>query len=349
MAEHEDAVYVYDVFRDKPDCTELVGRLKALPLRPTIILSVEQGPEYILDRPNGERDLACVLKHLRSTSRKVKALLLQAPVFLDRGEEVVRRAALLGAFATRYRGYLSGVQVDVEPYTIEDWGCCSVEKRRAILRDLHQLLSRVRRNLGGLSLGVVAPWWYPVVRDLPEAGPEALFLVADEIYLMAYGDEGGPVMGGTAERILARVDAPEFFAGKGRMYIALATYEFRSADHLQAELETLRRRLASRTSFAGTAIFHAASPFNVPLARFLSGTVTDSQGKGLPDAEIEAEGIKARTNTCGQFSLARLTGPKVEMTVRKPGFRARKVQAELAPPGVVRELGNIALEAAESR
>lgn len=67
MAEHEDAVYVYDVFRDKPDCTELVGRLKALPLRPTIILSVEQGPEYILDRPNGERDLACVLKQDRKS------------------------------------------------------------------------------------------------------------------------------------------------------------------------------------------------------------------------------------------------------------------------------------------
>ncbi len=341
----EDSVYVYDVFKPGTACAEMEERLKALPLRSTVILSIEQGPEFVLDRPKGEDDLACVLNHLRAASRKVKVLLLQDPVFLDRGEEAVRRAALVSAFAERHKGQLAGVQVDVEPYTIEKWGCCNAEERRAILRDLHQLLTRVRRNLGGLPLAVVAPWWYPVVRELPEAGPELMFQVVDEIYLMAYGDEGGPLVGGTAERVLGRVDAPEFFTGKGRMYIALAAYEFRSPEHLQAELETVRRRLASRPTFAGTALFHATSAFNVPLGRFVSGTVIDPDGKRLAGVEVQADGATAKTNVCGQFSL-RLPGTstKAELVLRKPGFLARKLQPDLPMPGSTRELGNITLE-----
>ena len=40
----EDAVYVYDLFREPNDCASLIQRLRMLPLRPTVILSMEQGP-----------------------------------------------------------------------------------------------------------------------------------------------------------------------------------------------------------------------------------------------------------------------------------------------------------------
>ncbi len=341
----EDAVYVYDVFRDASVCADVVARLRQLPLRRTVILSVEQGSEFILDRAKGEPLLACVLQHLRASARTVKALLLQDPSFLAKGEEAVRRAVLVGEFAARHPRQLSGAQVDVEPYTVEKWSCCNAEERRRALRDLHQLLGRVRRQLRGLPLGVAAPWWYPAVtRELPEAAPEAFLEVADELYLMAYGDEGGPLVGGEAERVLARVDAPEFFPGSGRVHIALATYEFRSPAHFQAELEKVRRRLAAWPTFAGTAVFHAASGFNFPLARLVSGTVTDEAGDGLPDVEIEAAGIRGRTNMCGQFLLRGLPDGKAELILRKEGFRTRLFPVQGRDPGTIAELGNMAME-----
>ena len=53
----EDAVYVYHMFRGTDECQEVVARLRKLPLRSTVILSVERGREFVLDRPNGEHQL----------------------------------------------------------------------------------------------------------------------------------------------------------------------------------------------------------------------------------------------------------------------------------------------------
>ena len=78
---------MYHVFRGTDDCQEVVARLRKLPLRPTVILSVERGREFVLDRPNGEQQLDCVLRYLRASSRSVKALLLQAPSFLIKRKE----------------------------------------------------------------------------------------------------------------------------------------------------------------------------------------------------------------------------------------------------------------------
>ena len=230
----EDAVYVYHVFRGTDDCQEVVARLRKLPLRPTVILSVERGREFVLDRPNGEQQLACVLEYLRASSRSVKALLLQAPSFLEKRKEAVRRTKLLGAFAARHPGKLAGVQIDVEPHEGEQWREGDTAHRRARLRSLHELLCSVRPHLRGLPLGIAAPWWYPsVAEELPEAAPAALFAVVDEIYLMTYGGKKEPRVGGTADRVLARVDRPEVFSGPGRVYLVLATYEYRSQAHLQ--------------------------------------------------------------------------------------------------------------------
>ena len=341
----EDAVYVYDVFDQEDNCGLVVARLKQLPLRSTVILSVEQESRFVLDDPGGEKLLACILKNLRATSRTVKALLLQDPSFADRTEEAMRRAARLGQFAARYPGRLAGAQVDVEPYTTETWGCGSTEDRRRLLRKLQQLLGLVRQQLRGLPLGVVVPWWFPAVsRELPEAAPEALFSVADEIYLMVYGDQGGPVVGGAAERVLRRVDAPEFFSGAGRLHVALATYEFASPAELETALETVRQRLDERPNFAGTAIFHAASTFNARLVRLASGKVVDKAGQGLPGVEIEAGGIRSRSNRCGKFFLRGFPEAEAELVLEKQGFRTRKLSVQSAAPGVVRNLGDVVLE-----
>ena len=340
----EDAVWVYNLFRGTPTCDELAERLDALPLRPTVILSIEQGHEFILNREGGERQLGCALEHLRRGGRRIKALLLQDPVFLENGKEAVRRAALLGDFVRRHPGWISGAQVDVEPHTVKQWSCCTIEDRRALLRGLHLVLSDVRGQLGGLPLGVVAPWWYPVARDLPEAHPEAFFRVIDEIYLMAYGDRGGPLIGGSAEAVLERIDRPAFFTGRGRLYIGVATYDFRSPEQVNQDLEVIRERLAGRPNFAGTALFHAASPYDLPLRRFVSGTVVDGDGSPVPDAEIRAGGVEGKSGECGSFEMSGFPDERAEMVFRKAGFLERRMSVTLRSPGRIRELGKIRLE-----
>lgn len=341
----EDSVYVYDVFRGEPGCQEVVDRLKALQLRPAVVLSVDAGSGFLMDSTEGQERVRCGLQYLRSTSHTVKALLIQDVWFLEHIDEAARRAGVVAEFAARNPGLLAGMQIDVEPYAVSQWGCRSVEQRRAAMRDLLRLLGEIRRQLRGLPLALAAAWWYPLVgRELPEASPDQLFQFADEIYLMAYGDEGGPLVGGTLERVLGRLNAPEFFSGRGRVYIGLATYEFRSPAQLDATIEAVHRRLALRPNFGGTVVFHAASRFDVPLVHMLSGTVTDSEGHGLPEVEIAAADLRSQSNSCGQFGLRGLPGAQAEVVLRKQGYRTRKVPVQLSPPGEEKQLGKIVLE-----
>ena len=130
----------------------------------------------------------------------MKALLLQAPSFLEKREEAVRRAKLLGAFGARHPGKLAGVQIDVEPHQGEQWREGDTAHRRARLRSLTELLCSIRPHLRGLPLGIAVAWWYPAAaEELPEAAPSALFAVVDEIYLMTYGGKKGPRVGGAAD------------------------------------------------------------------------------------------------------------------------------------------------------
>ncbi len=342
--ESEDAVYVYDAFRGARNCVEVAARVKQLPLRRTIILSIEQGREFLLDRPGGEALLECVLDSLRASSQTAKALFLQDPSLLRRRVEAVRRAALLGRFVARHPGKLAGAQVDVEPYATEDWSCGNNEERGALMHSLAELLRQVREQLAGLPLSLAAGWWYPALgKEIPEASPAALFDALDEIYLMAYGDPGGPVVGGSAARVLDRIGAPEFFTAPGRVHVALATYEFHSQEQLQAELETIRRRLAAQPRFGGTAVFHAGGLFDAPLVRIVSGTTTDAAGRGLAGVRVEADGMRGTSNRCGQFSLRGLA-PRTQLVLRKPGFRARRLPVELPEPGLPRDLGKVVME-----
>jgi len=343
----EDAIYVYDVFRGTPACPELVERLGSQPLRSTVILSVEQGPDFLLDRPDGEALLECALYNLRAASRNAKALFLQSPEFLKDPQEAVRRAALLGDFAARHRGLIAGVQVNIEPYVTKDWTSGSRAQRRRILADLASLLGELREPLQGVPLGLAVGWWYPAVSaELPEAAPSAWLRVADEVYVMAYGDRGGPLVGGSAQRVLERVDPDSFFRGPGRVHLAVAAYEFRSPQHLDGELASLRRHLTSYPAFAGTAVFHAASPFDAPLVRIIAGTVKDQRNRRLAGVIVRSGKLLTRTDESGQFSLRGLRGSRADLVISRPGYSSRSLKVELAPPGRELDLGKITLRPA---
>lgn len=343
----EDSVYIYALFRSAPDtpsCAELISRLKSVGSHKTAIVSIEPDSGFLLDAPSGEAQLVCVLSYLQKTSRTAKALFLQDSVFLERSVESARRAKLLGDFAARYPGLLQGVQIDVEPYSSDRW-CCSIETKRGLIRELHQLLATIREQLGGVPLGVNVPWWYPVVADeMPEASPQSLFQVVDEIYIMVYGDRNGPLVGGTAESVLSRIDDPLVFSGKGKVYVTLATYEFQSPGQLKRESEKLRRRLVQRPTFSGVAVFHADSPFHVPLLRLVSGIVTDRAGSGLPGVEVTGDGIHAISDECGKFSLRGLPAPRVSLLIQMEGYQARTIPVELRKPGRQLQLRTIVLE-----
>ncbi len=346
----EDAVYVYDVFRGTPGCPELVERLGSRPLRSTVILSVEQGPDFLLDRPEGEALLACALRKLQEDSRRAKALFLQAPRFLKDPREAVRRAALLGDFSSRYPGLIAGVQVNIEPYVTKDWSNAGRAGRRRILADLASLLAELREPLLGLPLGLAVSWWYPAVAgELPEAAPSAWLRVTDEVYVMAYGDMGGPLVGGSAQRVLERVDPDSFFSGPGRVHLAVAAHEFRSPQHLDGELASLRRRLTAYPGFAGTAVFHAASPYDVPLVRIVAGAIKDQRNRRLAGVTVRAGKLRARTDESGQFYLRGLRGSHVELVISRPGFGTRRMKVALAQPGRELDLGKITLRQAPTQ
>ena len=319
--------------------------LKKLPLRRTLILSIEQGPEFLLDRAGGGELLNCVLSKLPPPAQKVKALFLQDVSFMKNEQEAVRRAAILRRFVHQYPGKFTAAQMDLEPYATEDWGCGTVADRRALARSLGGLLRKIRIQLNGLPLGLDTGWWYAAVgKEIPEVAPESLYRSVDELYLMVYGDPGGPLVGGSADRILERLDAPLFFSGPGQVYVALASYEYRSPQHLQSEMSRIQGRLKARPHFAGFAIFHAGSAFNAPLVRMISGVVNGPDGRGLAGVTVEAGRLHGRSNRCGQFGLRGLPEPNAEVVLRKAPYQTEQRTVESLKPGEPHDLGIIQMK-----
>ena len=346
--EQEDSVYLYGFFKDVSDpsgCGELANRVSSLALRPTVLLSIERGPEFLLDLPGGDELMACAVKAFQDSGHAVKALFLQDTVYLTNTAEALRRAAKLNEFIVRHPGSFAGAQADIEPYVTEDWSCGDVHDRRNIFATLRDLLGQVREQMPGVPLGVAVGWWTPATADdYPEAAPESLLKVADELYLMVYGDEGGPVVAGSAARILSRINSPEYFSARGRVIVAMGTYEYRSPQDLQTELEKVNRALAFRPHFAGTSVFHAQSVFDAPLVRLVSGQVTDQSGRFVPGVEIESDGMRDTSNRCGKFGLRGTSLLQGELTLRKAGYKTLKMPFQVRRLGVEKELGQVVLQ-----
>jgi carboxypeptidase family protein len=339
----EDSSFVYGVFAGNPTCEQVAQRLAAAPLRSTVLLSVENGQGFLLDQPGGAELLVCALQNLKGSSRAAKALMLQDTSFLDRQEESERRARLLAEFAAANPKLLEGVLIDIEPYVDDRWSCATLAQRRQIGDDYLALLGRLKRVSGKLRVEAAIPWWYILNDDIPELLPDSILKQADGVYFMVYGDEGGPVVSGRAEKVFARLPAARLPSKRGRSYIALATYESHSPAELEAEVAQVRLYYGRAKRFGGVAIFHARSEYDAPLVRVVSGVVTDAQGNGVASAEVEAAGVKVRTNMCGKFTLKGVPQAEATLSVSKDGYEPLTLPVELADPGRERELRPIHL------
>ena len=351
----EISVFVYDLFAAEPDCAHIRERLQALPLRSTVLLSVEQGPEFLPDSSAGQQRLRCALTFLRAHGRRVKALLLQDTTFLDTPNEAARRMAALARFS-RSAGGFAGAVLDIEPYLHRDWECGTVGDRRALAMRYLELVKQVRRAVAPLTVEVAVPAWWAEQSEVPELQPEQLFRATDGVYVMLYGDPGGPLVGGSVERIAERIPASGGFFGSGsgssakrasqpRVHLVLAPYELSSPAEMEAQLAALRQRYAGARGFAGVSLFHAAATYNAPLVRMLSGSVLDERGERLHGATVVSAELKAESDDCGNFSLRDVKTEAVRLEVRKAGYRTASVEVKLAPAGQVTELPPIHLVA----
>jgi hypothetical protein len=336
----EDSSFVYDIFAGEPSCAVIQKRLAHLPLRKTVLLSVEDGPELVLDRPSGIKQLRCAVAALQRGSHEIKALMLQDISFLKNAEEAVRRVGEVAQLSPRA---IHGVVVDIEPYVDETWDCGSPTQRRATATQYIALLQAIRTAARPMKLEAVVPWWYAAMKDVPELQPASLYGATDGIYAMVYGDPGGPVVDGNAQKILEHLPMNSPFFKKGKLYVAVATYEARSAQHLNNEIEILRAQYKGAQGFAGVSVFRAGGPYAAPLVRSLLGSVIDLKGAGLPAALVQFTTTRTETNSCGHFGLRDMDRDEGDLIVSKPGFRTVSQPVQLAPPGQERDLPPIRL------
>ena len=342
----EDAIFVYDVFAQAPSCPQIEQRLAAMPLRPTVILSIEQGHEFLLSSAEGQARITCAVSWLQRNDHRVKAMLLQDRIFINMRDDAVARMGLLAQYAQHQP--IAGAVIDVEPYSDPDWGCSANAKRRALISRYRDLLRALRQAAGPLPLETAEPWWAGMSPDVPEMLPSVLFRYVSGMYLMLYGDEGGPLVGNSVAGIADRVP-PEgvYFGSKdapGRVYLGLATYELASPEALNRQVASLQERYAGVPGFAGTAVFHAGSTYNAPLVRILAGKVVDPAGEGVAGAEVEFAGMKTKTGNCGNFEIRGMQSTAGELQLRSPGYESQSRHVQISPPGRETEAGVITLQ-----
>ena len=343
----EDAVFVYDLFAGTPSCPDLQKRLQALSLRPTVILSIEQGPEFLLASREGEARVTCAVGWLREHNYTFKPMLLQDPSFIEHQNEATRRMRLVAEYAKRQP--VAGAVIDIEPYGDPSWTCAASEQRRALISRYRDLLRALHSAAGALPLETAAPWWLTTMNDVPDMQPQSMLQDVSGMYLMVYADEGGPLIGGTADRIAQHVPPDSAYFGQanqqGKIYLGIATYETSSRETLEQEIKALQRRYANVPGFGGTAVFHAASRYNVPLVRSLDGKVVDDAGKDVAGAKVEFAGMSTYTSGCGNFGFRAFGAiPGGELIVSNPGYEPQSRQVQIAPPGQGTEVGTITLK-----
>jgi hypothetical protein len=319
IAAADIAVWVYDL----PQWTETQweARSAALP-RGTkhVYITVEEGPRFLLHDEFRTAQLQRLAGFLREHSRiAVHAMLLQDTRWLDDPAGARDRVTRLLQL-NRYRPEqaFAGVHVDVEPHTLEAWECGRIPERRDLIQKLQSLLTQLSQVMtssekaakGRPLLSAALPWWIgPLSADIPEASPGRWLESLDEIVLLAFGDPGGPLVGGSARALLRRLENGHLWtglpAGKG-IRIGLATYEYASPADLAATIRELDRTLATKPAYRGTAIFHSGSSYGAPLTASLRGLVQDASGQPVAGAGIRAGDRQTVTNRCGRFLFRNL-------------------------------------------
>ena len=331
-------VWVYDF----PRWSETPWEAKAVTLPPGtrhLYASVEDGSNFLLQeqfRAEGLQRLVAVLRE--RSGILTHALILQDTRWLDDVEGAQARVARVVALNRFYpERAFAGVQIDVQPQTLDDWECGGVTERRTLMQKLQALFRRLASALPGpepavakggsgrLQLSAALPWWIgSSSTDIPEASPRRFFESVDEIVLTVYGDPGGPRIGGSTQALLSRLQDARLWRdvppGKG-FRIGLATYEYPSAAKLLATAKELDSALANQKAYRGTAVFHSTGSYGGPLTPSVRGLVQDAGGQPVALASLRVGGRQAATNRCGGFLVRDLPAAGVVLQVKAVGFR----------------------------
>jgi hypothetical protein len=254
----EDSVWVYRLLDDNPDCATIERRLAELPLRQTVIVSIEGGG-FVLDRPNGREQLRCMTAALARSGRRAKVLLLQDTFYLADDIEAVRRMRAVSAYA-KEEGGLEGAVVDIEPYLDPEWEKGSVATRRAIAYRFVRLLRQLKKAAQPLSLDAAIPWWLSSTPEIPELKPKSLFKSISGAYVMLYS-MGGQASDGLTDRIVKRFPPHDPLLRRGRVYLTLATEDVPSQQELDRDLVVLTEKYRGARGFAGVSVFHAGTTY----------------------------------------------------------------------------------------
>lgn len=350
--------WVYDLPDLPPGALDAaIDRLAARGIT-RLFLSVEDGPRFRLDRLDARAAVARAVAAAAGRRIEVHAMLLQHPRWPGDPEGAARRAAAAAAFgAAPGEPPFAGLHLDVEPHTLEAWECGGPERRARLLDDLAGLVARARaaaRTVRPLPISVAVPWWtFRPTGTAQDAAAMRLAASADEVVLMAYGEPGGPLVGGSAERLACRVGLPALLdrlpAGT-RLSVGLAAYEYPDAAAIDARADRLDARLGTHSRYAGASLFLGSEPPGAPLVVPIRGRVVGADGRPRPGAVVTVVGagaaVTGRANGCGRF-LVRLPQPGAATLFAEAGGRAGPERAALALTGLVagreREAGTIAL------
>ena len=315
-----------------------------------LFASLEEGPRFLLEEEFRAAEIQRLVGFLReSFGIAVYALILQDTRWLDNPEGAVQRVdRVLRLNGLRPDQAFVGVHVNVEPQTLEEWECGGLAVRRGLVQKLLGLLARIRQAIathsppvpGGkerLLVSAALPWWIgSLSAEIPEASPGRWLEHLDELVLMAYGDPGGPVVGGSARALLTRLEDGRLWqslpAGKG-IRIGLATYEYANGADLLAVSRELDRVLGRRPGYRGTAIFHHGGGYGAPLVASLRGLVRDPEGRPVVRARVKIGDRQTATNRCGRFVFRDLPYPRVELQVGGMGLQSLTVPVSGLAPG----------------
>jgi|GEM_PF-1075388 len=350
------AVWVYDL----PRWTEGQREAKLAALPPGtrhLYASVEDGPRFLLDDEFRAADIQRVVGDLRERPGILThAMILQDTRWLDDVEGARERLArVLALNRMRPDQAFAGVHVDVEPQTLEGWECGGIPERRILVQKLQDLLGRLasavppagKERSGRLPLSAALPWWIGALStDIPEASPRRFFESLDEIVLMAYGDPGGPRVGGSVQALLRRLEDARLWRdvppGKG-IRIGLATYEYASAADLLTTARELDRAFDSQKAYRGTAIFHSTGNYGAPLSASVRGLVQDAAGRPMARASVRVGERQTATNGCGRFVIRDLPTAGVALEVKASGFQGVAVPVAGVTAGEELEVAPIVL------
>lgn len=333
------AVWVYDF----PRWSESRWEAKSAALPPGtrhLYASVEDGARFLLDDEFQAADIQRLVGAARERSGiSTHAVMLQDTRWLtDQTGALERLARIVSLNRFRPEQAFAGVHVDVEPFSLEEWECGGVPERRGLIQQLQALLGRIASGLppprgsreSPLQVSAALPWWIgTIAADIPEASLRRFFESLDEVILMAYGDPGGPRIGGSAQTLLARLQDARLWQdvppGKG-IRIGLATYEYMSPGDLQAAAKELDKAFGSQKAYRGTAVFHSSGSYGAPLTASVRGLVRDAGGQPVVRATVKVGERQTATNRCGRFLARDLPAAEVALEVKAFGLQSVAVR-----------------------